>query len=97
LVLVDNLLLLFAHELGEGLVEDGFVFVVLVEDEVGELLVVVDQVTEDEENVMTGVLYGSPSSLHVLEVACNGVAPTYDELGELGHHLLPDLLLWQFD
>jgi hypothetical protein len=29
-------------------------------------LVVVDQIAEDEENVVAGILYGSPSSLHVL-------------------------------
>jgi hypothetical protein len=79
--LVKDGLFVLEHELGECLIDDGLVLVVLVEDELGEVLVVVEQVPEGEDNVMTGVvncIFGS-NQIFGLSV----FPPALDELCEL--------------
>lgn len=43
---------MFEHELGEGFVEEGLVFVVLIEDSISEFTVKVNEILErDKESV----------------------------------------------
>lgn len=90
-LLVEDGFFVLEHELGEGLIDDGFVLVVLVEDELGEVLVVVQQVPEGEDYVVARVVNRILCSNQILGLSV--LPPALDELREFLLYRVAQLLL----
>lgn len=80
-LLMQDRLFKLEHELRECFIDDGLVLVVVVEDELGQVSVVVEQVSEGEHDVVGGVIDGILGCLLVLQDAV--LPPVLDELREL--------------
>lgn len=80
-VLLELRLFELEHELRESLVDDWLVLVVLVEDELGEVGVVVQEIPEGEHDVVAGIDDCHPGGLLVFGLAV--LLPVLDELREL--------------
>lgn len=89
-----DILIKLDHKLRKGLIDDGFELVVLAENEVGQLMVVVDQIHEREDDMVLGIVHCVPCSLLVLLCTC-GVAELLDESCEFTLHVATQHVLWQ--
>ena len=92
--LVKDGLFVLEHELGECLIDDGLVLVVLVEDELGKVLVVVEQVPEREDNVVAGIVNCIFGSNQIFGFSV--FSPALDELCEFLLYGVAKLLLRWF-
>ena len=56
LFMIEALLLEFLHDLGESIVEEGLIFIVGIEDDLGHILIEIDEVLMvDDEGVGEGI------------------------------------------
>ena len=54
--MIEALLLEFLHDLGESIVEEGLIFIVGIEDDLGHILIEIDEVLMvDDEGVGEGI------------------------------------------
>ena len=83
-LLDQDILFILEHKLRECFIDDGLVFIIVVEDELGEIIVVVEQISKGEHNVVGGVIDGNPGCLMILQDAV--FPPVLDELCELFLH-----------
>lgn len=91
---MEDVLLILEHKLGECLIDDGFVFVVLIEDKLGKVGVVMYEISEGEHDVMAGIIdciFGGN-----LVLGLTVFSPVLDELGELSLDGVAQVVLLQF-
>lgn len=80
-LLVEDGLLVLQHELRESLVDDRLVLVILIEDELGQLRIMVDEFSEREDDVMAAIIDGILGSDQIFLLTI--FPPVLDEFREV--------------
>ena len=83
------------HELGECLIDDGLILIVIREDDGGELSIVMEKISERKHEMMFVGVEGASGSMFILELLV-AVSELLDEGGELFLDLVAETLFGEF-